>query len=720
MAMRKVAFLSIVIIILILSGCSTFNQSYKLATKAAANKNWDEAIRYYEKAIQEDPSNAAYRLALTRARILASYSHVFKARSLAAEGKKEEALAEYQKALSYDPNNRAILVEAQLLTAEEQEEPKPAETKIEPPIKLRVDAQKLSLNFVHDRVKLKAIFQALGKHAKINILFDESFKDIPYSVDLTDMTFEQALNSLCMATKNFHRIIDERSLIIVPDLPAKRIQYELNAVKTFYLSNIKAEDLQASLLPILRSQFKAPQFMVDKNLNSITLRDTPAVLELAGKLIKLWDKPRGEVVIDLEIMEVTRQKLKKFGLELDQYVMGLGYSGGENPPNEEGWYDLSKINFSKKSNFQVTMPTAFLNFLESDQDTKIIAQPRLRGIEGEEMSYLVGDKIPIPRTSFTPFAAGGVPQQPLTSFDYEDVGIDIKITPRIHYEREITLELEMNIKSVGGTGVADIPIISTREIKNIIRLKDGETNLLAGLLKDEERLSARGIIGLKSIPVLGGLFSSTEKTIQQWDVLMTITPYIIRSIPLTEDDLKPLWINLGTSFASSPGSRTAERADDAAQGRLRLERRSEEQADQERRPNRVSLSPGNFEITEGREFRVSVVVQSAEEINSMTLNLSYNPQVLELKQIVQGSIAGRLGGDVPFLQNIDNSAGMCTIGFSSTEVSRGFKGSGRVASLVFDSIAKGDSPLSFSSVTANSPTGESIQFEATEGRVRVR
>jgi len=718
--MKKVAFLSIVMLILLLSGCSLFNQNYKLATEAAANKNWDEAIEYYEKAILEDPSNAAYRLALTRAKILASYSHVFKARNLAAAGKKEEALAEYQKALSYDPKNRAIIVEAQLLTAEEQEAPKPAEIKIESPVKLQVNDQKLSLNFMHDRVKLKAIFQALGKHAKINILFDESFKDIPYSVDLTDRTFEQALNSLCMATKNFHRVIDERSLIIVPDLPAKRIQYELTAVKTFYLSNIKAEDLQASLLPILRSQFRAPQFMVDKNLNSITLRDTPAVLELAGKLIRLWDKPRGEVVIDLELMEVSRQKLKKFGLELDQYVMGLGYGGGENPASESGWFDLSKIDFSKKGNFQVTMPTAFLNFLESDQDTKIIAQPRLRGIEGEEMSYLVGDKIPIPRTQFQPFAAGGVAQQPITSFDYEDVGIDIKITPRIHFEGEITLELELNIKSVGGTGVADIPIISTREIKNVIRLKDGETNLLAGLLKDEERLSARGIIGLKSIPILGGLFSSTEKTVQQWDVLMTITPYIIRSIPLTEDDLKPLWINLGTSFASAKSTDTSvEGAEVATMDALRAQRR-QDQSVREGGQNRVSLSPGNFEITEGREFRVSVVVQSAEEISSMTLNLSFNPQVLELKQVVQGSIATRLGQDVPFLQNIDNSSGTCTIGFSSTDIARGFKGSGRVASLVFESIAKGDSPLSFSSVTANSTTGAAIQFETPEGRVRVR
>ncbi|MDH4217143.1 MAG: cohesin domain-containing protein [Candidatus Aminicenantes bacterium] len=717
--MRKVALLSI--ILCVLWGCASFNKSYKLGTEAATNKNWDEAIKHFEKAVQEEPTNSVYRLALTRAKILGSYSHVFRARRLAADGKKEEALAEYQKALSFDPTNTAIAEEARLLTGEEREEKKPVETKIEPLVRLKVSDAKLHLNFVHDQVRLKSIFQALGKHAKINVLFDEQFKDIPFSVDLSERSFEQAVNSLCLATKNFYRVIDESTIIVVPDLPAKRIQYELNAIKTFYLSNIKAEDIQASLMQILRSQFKAPQIMVDKNLNSITVRDAPAVLELAEKLIRLWDKPRGEVVIDLEIMEVSRIKLRDFGVEFDQFLMGLAYSGGEeNPPTETGWFDLSKINFTKKGNYQITLPTAFLKFLESDEDTKIVSQPRLRGIEGEEISYLVGDKIPIPRTSFTPFAAGGVAQQPITSFEYEDVGIDIKITPRIHFEKEITLELEMNVKSVGGTGIADIPIISTREVKNIIRLKDGETNLLAGLLKDEERISVKGIIGLKNIPVLGGLFSSTEKSVQQTDVIMTITPYIIRNIPISEDDLKPLWVDLsGTVFSSEePGGIRSEMEVDAT-GLRRMQETRETEEEREGR-NQLFLNPGNFEITTNREFRISVVLRSEEEIGQLSVNLSFNPSVVKLKEIQKGSIADQAGKEAPFLQNIDGSSGMCTIGFTSPEVSRGFRGSGRLATLVFDAVAEGESTISFSNVSANSPSGKPVSFETQDARVRVR
>jgi len=716
--MRKMALLSL--ILLIFCGCAAFNRSYELGTKAASSKNWDEAIKHFENAVQQDPNNSVYRLALTRAKILASISHVYEARRLASEGKKEEALAEYDRALSYDPSNRVLVEEARLLKEGEKKEEKPVEPKIEPPIKLQASEAKLHLNFVHDQVRLRSIFQALGKHAKINVLFDEQFKDIPFSVDLSNKTFEQAVNSLCLATKNFYRVIDESTIIVVPDLPAKRIQYELNAIKTFYLSNIKAEDIQASLMQILRSQFKAPQLMVDKNLNSITVRDAPAVLEMAEKLIRLWDKPRGEVVIDLELMEVSRLKLKNFGIEFDQFLMGLAYSGGENPPTEKGWFDLSKLDFIKKENYQITLPTALLQFLEADEDTKILSQPRLRGIEGEEISYLVGDKIPIPRTSFTPFAAGGVAQQPITSFEYEDVGIDIKITPQIHFEKEVTLELEINVKSVGGTGVADIPIISTREVKNVIRLRDGETNLLAGLLKDEERLSVKGIIGLKDIPLLGGLFSSNEKTVQQTDVIMTITPYIIRTKPVGEEDHEPLWVDLSGIFSSATepgGMRGQEEMRD-----LSLRRMQEEEAraasGEER--NSLMLNPANFEITKEREFRISVILRSAEEISSMSVNLSFDPSVVKLKQIERGSVTAQAGREAPFLENIDNSSGTCTIGFSSTDVSRGFRGSGRLANLVFDAIADGESTISFSGVSANSPTGKAVSFETRNARVRVR
>ena len=400
----------------------------------------------------------------------------------------------------------------------------------------------MNLKFVN--ASLRSIFQALAKTAHINIIFDNQFRDAPFTIDLVDMSFEQALNNLCLASKNFFSVVDEKTVIVAPDQPVKRVQYELNAIKTFYLSNISAQEVQGPLRQMLRTQFQVPNIIVDKTLNTVTVRAAPYIVELAERVIRSWDKPRGEVVIDLEIMEVSRTKLRQLGLDFEQYIVGLRYSGAEETA-ETGWLDLRSIDFTKSENYQITLPSAIVNFLEQDGDTKLISQPRLRGVEGEKIEYLVGDKIPIPRTTFTPIAAGGISQQPVTSFDYEDVGIDVKITPKIHAEREITLEIEIKIKSIGGTGIANIPIIATREVKNIIRLKDGETNLLAGLLKDEERKTLRGIAGLKNLPVIGGLFSNTEDSILQTDVILTITPHIIRTIPLGPEDLKPVWANVG-------------------------------------------------------------------------------------------------------------------------------------------------------------------------------
>ncbi len=711
--MRK--SICLIIFALILWGCATFSSSYKLGTQAALNKNWDDAIQHLEKAALEDPDNSVYRVALIRAKLAASYDHLNKARELASHGKKEEALAEYRKALSYGQLGSDIVEEAKGLTEEKPEEKKQKEVKIEPPVRLMVSDEKIVLRFPVE-VSLRSIFQALGKHARVNIIFDDQFRDTPFSIELVDMGFEQALYYLCMASKNFYRIVDEKTVVVAPDLPPKRAQYELNAIKTFYLSNINAEEIRAQFMQILRtSTGRAPILIVDKNLNSVTIRDAPEVLELAEKLIQLWDKPKGEIVLDLEIMEVSRIRLKQLGVEFEQSMIGLRYRGADAP--EEGWEVLNDLDFTKSENFQISFPSAILQFLESDADTKIISQPRLRGIDGEEMIYLVGDKIPIPRTTFTPIAAGGISQQPVTNFTFEDVGIDVKITPKIHIEKEVTLELEIKIKSIGGTGFANIPIIATREVKNVIRLKDGETNLLAGLLKDEERKIHSGIVGLKNIPILGGLFSSTDQTVQQTDVILTITPHIIRTIPLSEEDMKPLWVGL-ESVTPTEG-----RADLPPEEAIRTQRQvlREDAVAARVGQNQIMLSPPNLETRQNREVRINVNLRVQQDISNMSLSISFDPQVMSLKEVVRREFISRLGEDVPFFQNIDNSAGMCTLGFSSPELDRGLRGTGTLAVLVFEPVSQGETEITVPEVSANSPTGESVEFTVSrQCRVVVR
>jgi general secretion pathway protein D len=698
----------------LLWGCATLSRPYRQGNQAEMNRMWDEAIRYYEKAALESPTESVYRLALMRVRTSASLALLQEARALAEQDKRDEAVAAYKKALSYDPMNRALLAELEVFAAGPQALPreKAEERPVEAPIKLKVSAEKVQLKFAE--AALRSIFQALGKHAGVNFLYDEQFRDVPLTIDLTDRTFEQAVGFLCLASKNFPRTIDEKTVIIVPDQPMKRLQYELNAIRTFYLSNINVQEVQNSLAMMIRTQYKAPSIIIDKNLNSITIRDTPTAVNLAGKLLRTWDKSKGEVIIDLEIMEVSRIKMRKFGIDLNQNSISGRYSGAGAVPTD-GWFGLKDIDLSKGTNFQISLPTAYLNFLQTDADTKIIAQPRLRGVGSEDIKYMVGQKVPVPQTTFTPFAAGGVSQQPIVNYNYQDVGIDVKIRPRIHAEREVTLELEIKITSIAGAGIADIPIITTREVKNVIRLKDGEANLLAGLLKDEERRSLKGITGLSDIPILGNLFSSTETNIDQTDVILTITPYIIRTVSLTEEDSKPLWVDV--EGLSGSGGGDARPIDEEYVGEAEAEPVAEEE---EAGRSFIVLNPANFEVPKGREFRISVEVRSEAEIGSLTVNLGFNPQTARLKDVSEGGLGRQLGQKVPFLKNIDNSSGACTIGLSSPTPGKGIKGGGILAVLVFESVAPGEGAITVTGVTANGATGEPIQFESNESQVTVR
>lgn len=702
-------------------GCAVLSRTYRLGYEAELNRKWDEAVKYYERAVLENPKESVYRLALVRVKMGATLFHLQEARNLVAQGKKEEAKLAYGKALSYDPLNRMIIDEAKALEeSRREEEKKPKKDMMELPFKLKGSEEKIHQMRFQD-ASLRSIFQALGKFAGVNVIFDENFRDIPLSIDLVDTTFEQAFNSVCLASKNFYRIIDEKTVIVAPDQPMKRMQYELNAIKTFYLSNINAQDIQQPLLQMLRTQYKAPNIIIDKNLNSVTIRDTPQVISLAEKLIKNWDKPKGEVIIDLEIMEVSRIKLRQLGISFDQNLIGLRYSGS-GATADPGWFNLKEIDLSKAENYHISLPASFIQFLESDADTKIIAQPRLRGVGEEEIKSMVGQKVPIPQTSFVPFAAGGISQQPVVSYTYQDVGIDIKIKPKIHFEREITLELELKITSIGGTGVANIPIIVTREIKNVIRLKNGETNLLAGLLRDEERKSLRGIPGIKDVPILGALFSSTDQTLEQTDVVLTITPYIIRSIPLAEEDMKPLWVDLEGLSSVSRAAGIYEEELLEREATFVIPQRIEEagRKEEEEGQNLITLSPASFEVPRGREFRIAVNVSTTQEITSMSFNINFPASILKLKEVLEGGSLRQLGEKVPFLRNIDNNSGLCTIGFSSPDINRGLKGGGNIAVLVFEASNPGEGKISISGVSAIGLKGQTLSFRTSGANIFVR
>ncbi|MBP1659601.1 MAG: gspD [Candidatus Aminicenantes bacterium] len=712
--MNKNALILILTVVLAAGACQTLSQDYRQGVQAEMNQNYEEAVKQYQKAALAHPNESVYRLALLRARMSASLYYLEAARKLVAQNKKKEAEVNYRKVLMFDPQNVRAAAELQALLAPPEKPAKPGE-RLEGPVRLKGAGQPLDLSF-RNEVSLRSIFQTLGRVGGVNFLYDDTFRDTNLAIDLTGKDLQQAISFLCVASKNFSRVIDERTVIIVPDNVQKRMQYELNAIRTFYLSNLDASDVQMRLTQMVKTMYKVPAIQVDKNLNSLTIRDTPQAVALAEKLLKAWDKAKAEVLVDIEIMEVSRQKEKNLGIDLSSGALGIQFNPGN--VDENGFFPLEGVDFGDLANYQMTVPTAMAAILATDSDTKIIAQPKFRGVGGEKIEYVVGQKVPIVNTSFQAIAAGGVNTQPVVNYTLTDIGITIKLTPRVHLEREVSMEIELTVSSIAGYAVAGIPIIANREVKNVVRLKDGETNLLAGLLRDEERRSVGGVTFLKDLPVIGNLFAATKKQIDQSDVIMTITPHILREIDITEEDAKPLWVdpdNLSGVTGAGAGGAAA-----AARGREDEPPAGEEPPTEPENPGAagVYLSPASFEAPLDREFRMNIELASDQEVGNASLVLTFDPRILKLKDVLEGGGLRQLGESVPFIKSI--SGGTCTLGFSSPAGGRGFKGRGVLAVLVFTSVGQGQASLGFTSATAGSPMGRAIVLETGEASVNIR
>ena len=304
-----------------------------------------------------------------------------------------------------------------------------------------------------------------------------------------------------------------------------------------------------------------PALFPNKTANTLTVRGTAAMVEVIDKVIRANDKPRAEVVIDVQILEVNRNRTKELGLNLSNYALGLTFSPEVAPPNTSGTlppanpppFNLNTITQGiSTADFYLTVPTAVLRFLATDLHTKQIAKPQLRGAEGQEITLNLGEEIPVVSTVFGAAAAGGFASVPQSSFNYRPVGVNIAMTPRVTYEGEIVLDLTIESSTLGPSiSVAgqEVPSFSSRKVKTRLRLREGESNLLAGLLRDDQRKQLTGVVGVNNIPVLRSLFGASQDTINQTDIVMLLTPHIVRTHELTADDLAPIYIgtqqNLG-------------------------------------------------------------------------------------------------------------------------------------------------------------------------------
>jgi general secretion pathway protein D len=597
--------LLIVSLALVAAGCAA-GKAFRQGNDQMASGNLDEAVASYRKASEEDPDNANYKIALQRALLAASRQHLEKARDFETKDQLEAALGEYRQASEYDPTNRSAT--AKLAELDRTIRARIEASRPRPPIEgMRERARAASqppalLNFTtplplirFNNTPLKDVLAFIANATSINVTYDREVTDRAMTLQLDQATLEQALNQIMTMNGLSYKVINDRSIFVFPDTAPKHAIYDEQVVRTFYVSHADATELTQILSTIVRLPGIAvqPGIVANKTANTITVRATAPVVQIIERIIAQNDKPRAEIVIDVEILEVDHTRTKEYGLELSQYAVGAVFSpevspsgttttantgttttpgvtpvtpttgttstanGRSTPPNgivSPPPFNLNTISRGfTTADFYLAVPTAIVHFLEQDAHTKIVAKPQLRGAEGTKLSLNIGSSIPVISTSYTPIATGGAGVNPLSSYTYKDVGVNIDMTPTVTLEGDIRLDMVLDDSQVGAdksvAGV-NVPTFIQRKVTTRLRLRDGESNLLAGLLLNNDQSTVSGVTGLVHVPIFSQLLSHNgPNTTEQDDIVMLLTPHIVRTHEITEDDLKPIYIgsqqNLG-------------------------------------------------------------------------------------------------------------------------------------------------------------------------------
>ena len=752
----------------VLAGCATRNE-FQRGEEAGFAGDWDAAVEYHQRAVQEDPGNPIYRIGLERAMLTASRVHLSLARELEANGDLAGAVREYRLAAELNPANTQVAGKARDLErtlrdraaasrprAPIEEMRERARQEIQLPLLDPASAEPLRLQFAD--AGLQDILDFIGNATGINVTYDQQFQDRAYSVRLDGVTIEEALDQILTANQYFYKVINSRSLIVVPDTPQKRAQYEEQVIRTFYISNADVQELAILLSQIVRVPQMAvqPQIVPNITANTITVRATTAVAAIIEQVIAANDKPRAEIVVDIVILEVNRERAREFGLDLTQYAIGAVFSPDAIRSNRSAPEAFAVPPLVRSGNFYLSVPAAVINFLETDSETRLVANPQLRGQEGATLILNLGDDIPVPATAFTAIATGGAAVNPLTSFNYRPVGVIVEITPRVTYENEIILDLMVENSTLGpNINVAGqaLPTFGSRKVITRLRLRDGESNLLAGLLREEDRRSLKGFPGILRLPIIKQLLSANEDSIKQTDIIMLLTPHIVRTHELTQQDVSPIHIgtqrNIG--LRGPPPLIAPRELGDAGAGRIDPVAGSSgpvpagDLASERVRPVPIldprpaQLAPvfppavstptlgaqvvvtapaANLLVGEG-PYTVPISVSGASQLSTLTLSLTYNPGVLQVRTVQEGSFMRQGGADVTFVQQVDAAGGRINFALTRKGYPVGASGSGVVAGIVFEAIASGAVVLKPSGLGLT-PGGATLALDFRPATVTVR
>lgn len=765
------------------TGCLT-GRAMSRGDAAMKRGDWDAAVAHYREAVAENPRAVEAKIAVQRAVREAADAHIARGRKLEAEEQWAGAAAEYRLAVEFEPSNvlaltKALSIERRIRDLAEAARPRTRMEEMQRQAQAasgipRLDPRTPLAGVKFNNSSLRDIFNMISMSTGINITYDQGMDSTlqrPHTIDTTDEPLENVLNSLMQTFGLTYKVLNQRGIFIYLDNAGNRAKYEDLFQQTFYLSHADVAEVTTTLNQMLTTTTTGnrPVITQHKTLNSITVRATAPMMGLIENIIKTADKPRAEVLIDVTILEVSRRRLKDLGINLGEYALGLAFHPGSAPASSGTTIaapppiPLGGFSGNDRNDVYVSIPTATLKLLESDQRTRLLAKPQLRGRENSQLTLNLGDRIPVPQTTFQPVATGGVPTQPQTSYVYQQIGVNLNMTPKVTYNDEIILDpITVDKSGLGGNlDVAgqSLPTIVNRTASTSMRLRDGESNLLAGLIREEDRELATSLPGISRIPILRSIFGRTNTDTDQSDIVMIVTPHIIRSREITAEDLKPLYVgtqtNLGAGTTPSLISPTAPPPPPLGAGQpgqpptggLAQPPATTTNPAGAATPPSTTRAPGVVPIEAvgapgakpdppsgtrvsvaapdtgmqmgGPPYTMPVRIEGVSQLGQATVTITYDPKVLKAVSVSQGGFMAQGGITPTFVPKIDEAAGRIDIAIARPASAPGASGSDWLAGVVFQAVGQGASRVNVTAVlmTAN---GQPIPVQTAPATVTVK
>ncbi len=742
-------------------GAESAHSAYNKGVDAEKRQDYERAFEYYQEAYRQKPKDLRYRTAYEHTKFLAGAAHVHRGQLLRDGGKLEEAVAEFQKASTIDPSSFIAQQELRRTQDMINKATNPPQAVAPMPDNLRkrlAEAQgpvELStISNVPITLKLtedtKVIYETVGKLAGINVLFDPDYTSRKIRIELNGVTLEEALGIIALESKTFWRPVTPNTVFVATDNPAKRKELDQSVIKTFYLSNLsQATELQ-DVVNAVRTLLEVQRIQQLQSQNAIIVRGTPDQIALAQKLVDDLDKAKPEVVIDVVVMQVSRDKTRTLGvtpptstsISLNNNInttttTASGSNGASGTVTQStgtssnGSINLNRIGNLNATDFNISIPGITASAIIGDSNTKIIQNPQIRALDGQKATLKIGDRVPVATGSFQP-GIGGVGINPLvnTQFQYLDVGVNVDITPRIHAGREVSLKVSLDISSVTGQsniGGISQPIIGQRKIEHEIRLKEGEVNLLGGMIEEDQTQSLSGLPLLAQIPILKYFFGSDTRDHRENELVFALIPHIVRGPDVSDQNQRLL--DVGTANAlqlrhiskveTVPAGQSAPVAGGAP---------AQAPAPGTRPASPVApvtgasflFDPGTVTAAKGSTFTVNILVSGAQNVYSVPLQLNYDPNKLQLMNVSNGGFLSQDGQTVALVHREDETTGTLQITATRPPNSGGVSGQGSVVTLTFMAKASGQSPLTITRGGARDPSMQAITVNGAQAVVTIQ